>query len=87
MQSQFVTTSWTQVMAARDAASAESRQALGTLCEAYWYPLYAFVRRQGHDPEAALDLTQGYFAELIEKGYLDDFDPPSGASACSCGHR
>jgi RNA polymerase sigma-70 factor (ECF subfamily) len=78
MRSQFVTTSWTQVLAARDAASTESRQALETLCQAYWYPLYALVRRQGFDPEEARDLTQGYFAELLEKGYLDDFDPALG---------
>lgn len=78
MQSQFVTTSWTQVLAARDAASADSRRALEVLCQAYWYPLYAFVRHQGHDAEEALDLTQAYFAELIEKGYLDDFDPALG---------
>jgi len=78
MRSQFVTTSWTQVLAARDAASTESRQALEALCRAYWYPLYALVRRQGFDPEEARDLTQGYFAELLEKGYLDDFDPSLG---------
>ncbi|HLE69127.1 MAG TPA: sigma-70 family RNA polymerase sigma factor, partial [Vicinamibacteria bacterium] len=48
------------------------------MCKSYWYPLYAFVRRQGHGPEEARDLTQGYFAQLLEKGYLEDFDPSLG---------
>ena len=78
MRSQFVTTSWTQVLAAREAASTESRQALEDLCHAYWYPLYALVRRQGWGADEARDLTQGYFAQLLEKGYLDDFDPSLG---------
>jgi RNA polymerase sigma-70 factor (ECF subfamily) len=78
MSSRFATTSWTQVLAARDAPSSESRQALEGLCNVYWYPLYVFVRRQGHAPEEARDLTQGYFAQLLEKGYLEDFDPALG---------
>ena len=75
---QFATTSWTQVLAARDAPSSESRQALAALCQTYWYPLYAFVRRQGYGAEESRDLTQGYFAQLLEKGYLHDFDPSMG---------
>ena len=78
MQTRFATTSWTQVLAARDAPSTEARQALEGLCRVYWYPLYAFVRRQGHDADESRDLTQAYFAELLEKGYLDDYDPESG---------
>jgi RNA polymerase sigma-70 factor (ECF subfamily) len=74
----WATTSWTQVLAARDAPSSESRQALGALCQAYWYPVYALVRHQGFDADEAGDLTQGYFAELLEKGYLEDFDPSLG---------
>ena len=58
----FETTHWSLVLAARTGHSPESRNALARLCEAYWYPIYAFVRRQGHDAEAARDLTQGYFA-------------------------
>lgn len=77
MPFRFATTSWTQVLAAREAPSTESRQALEGLCRAYWYPLYAFVRRQGNGPEESRDLTQGYFA-LLEKGYLEDFDPSLG---------
>lgn len=79
MAYRFATTSWTQVLAAREAPSSESRQALEGLCNAYWYPLYAFVRRQGNGPEESRDLTQGYFAQLLEKGYLEDFDPSLGS--------
>jgi RNA polymerase sigma-70 factor (ECF subfamily) len=78
MQTRFATTSWTKVLAARDAPSTEARQALEGLCRVYWYPLYALVRRQGSNAEDARDLTQTYFAELLEKGYLDDYDPERG---------
>ena len=78
MPSKFATTSWSQVMAARDGSTSESRQALEALCQAYWYPVYAFVRHQGHDAEESRDLTQGYFTRLIEKGYLEDYDPTLG---------
>ena len=78
MQTRFATTSWTKVLAAREAPSTEARQALESLCRVYWYPLYAFVRRQEHDPDASRDLTQAYFAELLEKGYLEDYDPERG---------
>ncbi len=78
MQSRFTTTSWTKVLAARQAPSTEARQALESLCRIYWYPLYAYVRRQGHAADEASDLTQAYFAELIEKGYLEDYDPARG---------
>lgn len=78
MQTRFATTSWTQVLAARDAPSTEARQALESLCRVYWYPLYALVRRQGHDAEESRDLTQAYFAALLEKGYLGDYDPERG---------
>jgi RNA polymerase sigma-70 factor (ECF subfamily) len=62
----WATTSWTQVLAARDAPSSESRHALEALCGAYWYPIYTIVRGQGIDPEESRDLTQAYFAQLIE---------------------
>ena len=69
--SRFPTTSWTLVMtAARD--SVHSHQALARLCETYWYPVYAFVRRGGHRPEEAEDLTQEFFARLLEKHWLGD---------------
>lgn len=78
MQSRFATTSWTKVLAARQAPSTEARAALESLCRVYWYPLYAFVRRQGHDADEARDLTQAYFAELLEKDYIEDYDPARG---------
>jgi RNA polymerase sigma-70 factor (ECF subfamily) len=78
MNPRFATTSWTQVLAAREAPSSEAHQALEGLCRAYWYPLYAFVRRQGYGPEESRDLTQAYFAQLLEKDYLEDFDPSLG---------
>jgi RNA polymerase sigma-70 factor (ECF subfamily) len=49
----------------------EAHRALESLCTNYWYPLYAFVRRQGRDPHDAQDLTQAFFAKLLEKGWLD----------------
>jgi RNA polymerase sigma-70 factor (ECF subfamily) len=51
---------------------------MASLCEAYWYPLYAYIRRQGNDPDSARDLTQGYFAELLAKDFLQDVDPSAG---------
>ena len=66
------------VVAAREASTFESREALETLCRTYWYPVYAFVRRQGFDAEDARDLTQAYFASLLEKEYLDDYEPSRG---------
>ena len=58
------------VLAAGQADSAETSQALQTLCRAYWYPLYCYVRRAGHTPEDAQDLTQEFFARLLEKNYF-----------------
>lgn len=66
----FVTTHWSVVLAARDKDSPQSAEALEELCRAYWYPLYAFVRRQGHSPHDAQDLTQEFFARLLRKDYL-----------------
>jgi RNA polymerase sigma-70 factor (ECF subfamily) len=67
----FATTRWSVVLAARGDGSGAER-ALADLCEGYWYPLYAFVRRQGHAPHDAQDLTQEFFARLIGKGWLAD---------------
>src|SRR5262249_56932980 len=57
----FPTTRWSQVVAAGDRAGPAARDALAELCSAYWYPLYAFVRRKGHPPGEAADLVQGTF--------------------------
>jgi RNA polymerase sigma factor (sigma-70 family) len=67
---QFVPTRWSVVLAARQEDSPKAEEALATLCQTYWYPLYAFVRRQGHSPPDAQDLTQEFFARLIEKRFL-----------------
>ncbi|MCC6353309.1 MAG: sigma-70 family RNA polymerase sigma factor [Verrucomicrobiae bacterium] len=74
----FVTTRWSVVLAAQDKARPESASALDALCRAYWYPLYAFVRRQGRSPEDAEDLTQSFLAKLLEKDYLRAAAPEKG---------
>ena len=74
----FTTTRWSVVLAAADHERPEAAQALETLCRAYWYPLYAFVRRQGHSPHDAEDLLQGFFARFLEKHYLGDVDQGKG---------
>jgi len=66
----FVTTHWSVVLSAREKQSPASGAALETLCRTYWYPLYAYVRRQGHSPHDAQDLTQEFFARLLQKDYL-----------------
>ncbi len=75
---EFVTTHWSVVLLAGDTASVEANQALEYLCRAYWYPLYAYVRRQGHAATDAQDLTQDFFARLLEKKYLRLADPHRG---------
>jgi RNA polymerase sigma factor (sigma-70 family) len=75
---QFHTTHWSMIAAAAGAESETTRAALEELCQAYWYPIYAFLRRRGHSAEDARDLTQGFFAVLLEKGYLADADPDRG---------
>jgi RNA polymerase sigma-70 factor (ECF subfamily) len=56
--------------AAKPDSSPQAREALASLCEAYWYPLYAYVRRLGHSPHDAQDLTQEFFGRLLQKHYL-----------------
>ena len=75
--SRFGATRWSVVLAARGDEPA-ARTALQILCENYWYPLYAFVRRQGHDPPDAQDLTQEFFARLLEKGWLESVSREKG---------
>src|SRR5215216_5092903 len=66
----FLTTRWSVVLAARSVASREAANALESLCRTYWQPLYLYARRHGHSPEDAEDLTQGFFAKLLEKDWL-----------------
>lgn len=63
----FVTTHWSVVLAAGEVDAAKALSALEELCRTYWFPLYAYVRRRGHQPEEAEDLTQEFFLRLIEK--------------------
>ncbi|HEV7406387.1 MAG TPA: ECF-type sigma factor [Chthoniobacteraceae bacterium] len=73
----FATTRWSVVLGARDGSPAGD-DALAKLCRTYWYPLYAFVRRQGHGAHDAQDLTQGFFARLLEKKDLAAVDRSKG---------
>jgi len=75
---QFATTHWSTVLAAGNSASPGSREALEKLCRTYWYPLYAFVRRQGHSSEDAKDLVQGFLLYLLERHVLDKARPELG---------
>lgn len=76
----FATTHWSLVLAATsdEASQGHARAALEELCRAYWYPLYAFVRQRGVESHEAQDLTQSFFARLIEKGGLASADPNRG---------
>jgi RNA polymerase sigma factor (sigma-70 family) len=75
----FATTQWSLVLAAgQQGPSGHAREALTALCEAYWYPLYAFLRGRGHSPADAEDLTQAFFALLLEKQVIRQADPARG---------
>jgi RNA polymerase sigma-70 factor (ECF subfamily) len=74
----FATTHWSVVVAAGEAESAPAQSALETLCRAYWYPIYVYVRRKGHAPDDAQDLTQEFFAQVISKHQLRKADRNKG---------
>jgi RNA polymerase sigma-70 factor (ECF subfamily) len=74
----FATTHWSVVRAAGGEDSPQATEALEKLCRTYWYPLYAHVRRHGHGPEEAQDLTQEFFARLLAKEYTARADPALG---------
>jgi DNA-directed RNA polymerase specialized sigma24 family protein len=75
---QFPLTHWSLVIEAGSPGSPQARAALAELCSVYWYPIYAFIRRKGNGPDQALDLTQGFFARLLEKGILAAAEPGKG---------
>lgn len=77
-QAAFVTTRWSVVIRAGGETTPDSSKALEMLCQAYWYPLYAFVRASGTGPDDAVDLTQEFFARLLEKKWLADADQSRG---------
>lgn len=74
----FVTTHWSVVVAAGRNDTTRARDALARLCQVYWQPLYIYVRRLGHPPHDAQDLTQEFFARLLEKNYLAAADESRG---------
>jgi RNA polymerase sigma factor (sigma-70 family) len=71
----FATTHWSIVLAAGEPNSTRAAQALEQLCRTYWYPLYAYVRRRGYDVPDAQDLTQAFFARLLERNILAGLTP------------
>jgi RNA polymerase sigma factor (sigma-70 family) len=75
---EFPTTSWTLVIAAGNPAHQDCRDALAPLCESYWYPVYAYVRRRGYAEQEARDLTQEFFVRILEGRYLDRADANRG---------
>ncbi len=75
---EFQPTRWSLVAAVREGNPATTEKAQATLCEAYWYPLYAYVRSRGHDAEEARDLTQGFFARVMEKDLFSLADRERG---------
>jgi RNA polymerase sigma factor (sigma-70 family) len=74
----FHTTRWTLVQRAGDLTTADAQSALAVLCERYWYPVYAFVRRRGNTPESAQELTQEFFTRLIDKRVVQAARPERG---------
>src|ERR1043166_1478947 len=77
-QSYFATTHWSVVVSAGRSGAPRARHALERLCQTYWYPLYAYVRRRGYSAHDAQDLTQGFFTRLLEGGSLAAADPARG---------
>ncbi len=74
----FATTHWTVVLAAGSPDSSRYREALETLCQIYWYPLYAYLRRRGYNTHQAEDYTQGFLTRLLERQSLKRADPTQG---------
>lgn len=74
----FETTNWSVILKAKVGESSAAHEALATLCTTYWPPVYAFIRGKGLSPTDAEDLTQGYFTQFLDKGYLHDFRPEVG---------
>src|SRR5438874_1030369 len=77
-RSRFATTQWSLVLAAGSTGAPDGEEALARLCSLYWYPVFAFVRRQGHSSDDAQDLTQGFFTRLLEKREIGNADRERG---------
>ncbi len=76
--STFATTHWSVVLAAREPDAPQAAVALEKLCRTYWYPIYAYLRRRGYSPEDAQDLTQGFFAQLLERRSIQGVEREKG---------
>jgi hypothetical protein len=74
----FATTQWNVVLEARDGSESRARQALESLCHAYWFPLYVYVRSRGNAADEARDLTQAFFADLLDRNFLEAIDRSKG---------
>jgi RNA polymerase sigma factor (sigma-70 family) len=74
----FRTTRWSEILVAAESQMPGSEAALSELCRLYWYPLYAFARRRGHEPPDAQDLTQGFFLHLLRNRALKHVHPLKG---------
>src|SRR5262249_10710934 len=74
----FPTTRWTWIKTARMAGAGGAREAIAEICGAYWYPIYALIRRRGYSSADACDLTQEYFIRLIDGNLLGAFDSARG---------
>src|SRR5208283_970105 len=74
----FVTTHWSVVLTARRSDTTRAQAALARLCQTYWYPLYAYIRRRGYSPHDAEDLTQEFFARLLEHNWIARADARKG---------
>jgi RNA polymerase sigma-70 factor (ECF subfamily) len=74
----FPTTDWGLVVAAGRPDAPRAKESLAALCEDYWYPIYAYIRRRGYSPEQAQDLTQDFFARVLEKRVFAEADPGRG---------
>jgi hypothetical protein len=83
----FETTRWSLVLAAGGSDSAAARQALATLCETYWRPIYLYTRKSGYSAEDAQDLTQAFLALLLKRMTSSTSDANEGGCARSCWPR
>src|SRR5215472_9486611 len=74
----FTTTHWSVVLAAKTGDGARAQEALEQLCRTYWPPIYGYIRRDGYTTEDAQDLTQEFFARLLERNYLEHLQDQRG---------
>ena len=81
----FATTQWSIVLAAGEGRRENAVDALSQLCDSYWYPIYAYVRRRGYSAPDAQDLTQSFFARLLEKESMQNADPVRGRAVALYG--